>query len=496
MSDAHDNARDQWFGEGVLDLSHLDQAELVDVTVTLPEAEADGVAVTMPHRFTPRTYQCPTWDALFRHGFRRLGCEWHRRAGKDRLGWNMLLSFASIVPGFYLYLLPTNVWARKVIWDGIGRDGFRYIDHLPAELGSKYVSTMRCEFHRSGAIVTVAGCDNPDSYRGSNPRGVVLSEYSQHSPEAYDVLRPVLAENGGWLMANWTPRGKNHAWELRQTALRQPGQWHFTSLDVSATTRPDGQPVICQEDIDQELADGMPESLALQEFWLSYEAPNPGAFYGDELRLARRRGRIGFFPPDPRLPVSTFWDLGMGDHTAVWCCQFLGEEVRAVFYLEDFGKAFPHYFAELSRWASENNLRWGKHFGPHDLEVREFSSGRSRIETARKAGFPMEVVPRWNQHDGLDVSEGIEAVRALFPRMFFHEPGTQRGLSALADYKRRWDEREARFTESPAKNWACHGADAFRMLACSYRPAWGSTWRSSSRRGPARMRSDFDALGG
>ena len=52
--------------------------------------------------------------------------------------------------------------------------------------------------------------------------GVVFSEYSLADPAAWDYVRPILAENGGWAVFIFTPRGRNHGHALLEMARRNP----------------------------------------------------------------------------------------------------------------------------------------------------------------------------------------------------------------------------------------------------------------------------------
>jgi len=69
---------------------------------------------------------------------------------------------------------------------------------------------------------------------GTNPRGVVFSEYSLQDPRAYQYIRPILTANRGWALFISTPRGKNHLWTLAELAQRSP-DWFYIKLTVEDT---------------------------------------------------------------------------------------------------------------------------------------------------------------------------------------------------------------------------------------------------------------------
>ena len=199
-----------------------------------------------------------------------------------------------------------------------------------------------------------------------------------------------------------------------------------------------------------------------QEFECSWEAAVKGAIYAKEMEAARTAGRITSVPYDPALPVDTDWDLGIGDAMAVWFSQSTrGGEVRLIDYLEASGEGFPWY----ARALSEKGYVYGKHWAPHDIQVRELSSGRSRLEVAFSQGIRFEVTPRLQNTVSGEVEEGIHAARMLFPRCWFDAVKCKEGLEALMHYRRDYNEKLSEFKATPVHDWASHGADAFRGLS-------------------------------
>jgi phage terminase large subunit len=110
---------------------------------------------------------------------------------------------------------------------------------------------------------------------------------------------------------------------------------------------------------------------------------------------------------------------------------------------------------------------YGEHWAPHDIQVRELSSGRSRMETAQKLGISFRVVPQERLEDG------IHAARMLLPRCWFDATKTEAGREALGHYRWDYNTRINEFKPVPLHDWASHGADAFRGLALRHRlPKW------------------------
>src|SRR5690606_13467299 len=154
------------------------------------------------------------------------------------------------------------------------------------------------------------GSDNPNSLVGATPFGIVFSEFALSNPSTWGYLQPMLLENGGWADFITTPRGKNHAHDLHKSARGNP-QWFCETLTVDDT----GQ--ILPADLEEVRKDytalygvDAAEALIQQEYYCSAEAAILGAYWGKELALAAKEGRIGVVDPHPDYPLHTAWDLG------------------------------------------------------------------------------------------------------------------------------------------------------------------------------------------
>lgn len=240
--------------------------------------------IQLPYRFIPREYQIPVMSALD-SGFRRACLVWHRRAGKDKTLLNYTIKCMFPDPedsgrtpnariGTYYHLFPTYAQGKKIIWDGIDRDGQPFLSHFPKPLvASKNETELRIETV-NGSAYQIIGTDKFDSIVGPNPVGCIFSEYSLQDPRAWDLLRPILVENRGWAAFIFTPRGQNHAFQMYRTALNNPDVWFTQLLTIRDTRRHDGTPVITEEEIEQERREGMSEAVIQQDFYCDFSAVN------------------------------------------------------------------------------------------------------------------------------------------------------------------------------------------------------------------------------
>jgi phage terminase large subunit len=106
---------------------------------------------------------------------------------------------------------------------------------------------------------------------------------------------------------------------------------------------------------------------------------------------------------------------------------------------------------------------YGTHYAPHDIEVRELGTGKTRKETAYELGLDFRTVKRMSQK-----VEGIEAARNLINSCWFDEENCRYGIDALASYTKEYDESNRVFKTRPVHNWASHAADAFQTLAMGH----------------------------
>lgn len=419
--------------------------------------------VKVPCDWTPREYQLPLFQYL-ESGGKRAICVWHRRAGKDLTGINWISVCSIMRPGLYWHLFPTYNQGRKIAWEGMTKAGRKFLDHFPKENISAINNTeMRVTF-KTGSIYQVVGSDNPDRLVGANPVGIILSEYALQDPRAWDYIRPILLENEGWAVFIYTPRGRNHGYTLLNHAKKNP-KWFTQVLSVNDTM------AVKEEAIDEERMAGMPEELIQQEFFCSFDAALVGAYYGNHMSHALDSGRIGLFPYDSQLMVNTAWDLGVGDQTVILFYQMHGLQIRIIDCYSNSGEGLSHYINVLETGHRAQYV-YGNHYAPHDIKVKDLSTGRTRLETAQSLGLRFRVVPK------VSIEDGIEAVRSIMSRIYWNEDkNTEHLIEAARQYRKEWDDKKRCFNDRPYHDWTSDFMDALRYLALSVK-------RESQRREP------------
>lgn len=412
----------------------------------------------LPNDWKCRPYQDRLWKYLAGGGKRAVSV-WHRRSGKDDVALHWTATAAMIKPATYWYLLPQSNQARRAIWDAVDpHTGRRRIDWVfPPEIRETTRDHEMLIRLRGGATWQVVGSDNWNALIGSPPYGIVYSEYMLSDPDAWSFIRPILLENKGWAIFNGTPRGRNHLHSIYELGQSEES-WFSELLTVKDTgvISPD-QIAIERREIAKERGEDEAENLINQEYYCSWDAAIPGSYYGKAIAQLETKGRITKVPADPKQPVITAWDLGVGDSTAIWFVQQDRFGLRVVDFYEASGVGADHY----ARVLKERGYTYDYHILPHDAGDREWgNNASSRTDVLKTLGVkPLRILNR------AGVDDGINAVRVLLPTCWFDAAACDRGLNALRQYQKRWDEKLKRFSDAPLHDWTSHAADAFRYLA-------------------------------
>lgn len=391
-------------------------------------------------------------------GGKRAVLKYHRRAGKDEvcLHWTAISAMTKVAN--YWHCLPEYAQARKAIWEAVNpHTGKKRIDEaFPREIRKNTRNDeMAIEFV-NGSTWRLVGSDRHDSLVGAPPYGIVFSEYALANPAAWDYMRPMLAENGGWAIFNSTVRGRNHFFKLAEFAEKS-ASWFSQSLSA------DQSGVFSKEQLDSELAEMIAlhgpeegEARFRQEYFNDPDVALPGAYYAST--ISRIANQITSVPYDPALPVITAWDIGYGDSTAIWFVQQSGGRIHVIDYMEQNGVSIEWYAKRLR----ELPYAYYEAILPHDADNGHIN-GKSVKDQLQAQGFRCRVLER----DRVD--HGIQAARSFLQKCWFDEEKTSRGITCLREYHREWDDKLKRFKDQPKHDWTSHAADAFRYLAIGYK---------------------------
>lgn len=372
----------------------------------------------------------------------------HRRAGKTVACVNDLIRGALLCkrerPRF-AYIAPFFSQAKDVAWE--------YVKHFTAPLGvTPNESELRVDLPNGGRV-RLYGADNYERLRGLYLDGVILDEYGDMDPRAWpEVIRPTLSDRLGWAAFIGTAKGRNHFCSEYERAVADPERLALMLKASETGLVPESELAEARKD--------MSEDQYAQEYECSFEAAIVGSYYGKLIAQATADKRVCRVPYDPAVKVTTAWDLGIGDSTAIWFAQQVGKEVHLIDYYESSGVGLDHY----AKLLSERPYAYNDHLLPHDAAARELGSGKTRQETLESLGIRGTVLPQQA------VDDGINAVRLLLPRTWIDSDKCERGLECLRQYRREYDDKRKAFRDRPLHDWTSHGADALRTLAMGLKP--------------------------
>lgn len=382
----------------------------------------------------------------------------HRRAGKTVARINKLIKAAVTCekpnPRFG-YLAPYYIQAKDIAWSYLKE----YCAPILAMGGRVNESELSVTFAHNNATIRLYGAENAERLRGLYFDGIAGDEAQDISPSVLTaIIMPALSDRQGWLDLSGTPKGWGNLLGQSFKQSQNNPEWFCQVLKASQTG------IIPAEELNR-LRSMMPTNEYEQEFECSFDAAITGAYYAGELRKAEADGRITSVPHDPMLKTYTAWDLGISDSMTIWFWQMVGKEIRVIDYYEASGYGLDHYAKVLQ----ERGYLYEKHFAPHDIQVRELSSGKSRLEIARGLGIsftPLENLP---------IADGINAARMTLPRCWFDKNKTAVGVDAIRQYREKIDDKR-QISFGPLHDWTSHAADAFRYLAVSLNKAQESSW--------------------
>ncbi len=198
-------------------------------------------------------------------------------------------------------------------------------------------------------------------------------------------------------------------------------------------------------------------STPLEAFAVSVE----GAYYSVQLSAARKQGRVGTVPYDPRYPVNSFWDIGASDGTAVLLHQKIGLQHRFFKFIEGWNEPYEHFTLQMQAMG----CMWGVHYVPHDAGHKRQQGKRIRapVDELRE----LSLGGRWVVVPPVDaVMNGIKQTRAVFGLCWFDEAGCKEFLAHLGAYRKTWNAHGAYWNDNVPDKAGGHSeaADAFRQF--------------------------------
>lgn len=412
--------------------------------------------IQIPVNFDPRDYQAEALTALDRGVSLAVLC-WSRRGGKDFTCFGYAVKKMVEKPMNVVLVFPTKEQGKNSFWNNVENDGMQTIEHIPASLvASRDNNNMRIVL-KNGSTFQVLGATDPDALRGANGKLYIFSEFVDIPGAALDVIRPIVAVNGGQIIIQSTPKIDGISGGtfkiLFDRALKNWTTGPKTQFASLITADRYLSAELLEELRLETIAKNGNDFMWRQEYMCDWGQVSATSYYGPALALALENGNIGRFPYDPAYPVYTSWDLGMSDMLAVGFWQYINKRPRVIDYFETHNVAYENTVAVIK--GKPYNIVWN--FLPHDGAVRD-SDAIERVEKIRSLGLPNSSVLRRELKE-----EGIKRAVAGTPKVQFNQATTEDLIRKLRFYKRKFNTLTGDYM-GPEHNSNSHAADQFRYM--------------------------------
>lgn len=408
----------------------------------------------IPEHYDARDYQLPALTALENGATMAILC-WARRAGKDLTSFAYSVKKMVEAPMNVVLVFPTKDQGKTSFWENIENDGWKTIDHIPQSLIARRDNTAMRIILKNGSTFQVLGATDPEALRGANGKIYILSEMVDLPAGLLDIIRPIVAVNGGQIIMISTPKidGISGAtfkmyFDMAKKYMAAGNKKWFSSR-ITAREYLSAETL---EELRQEcIAKYGNDFLWRQEYLCDWGQVSSSSYYGGPLQLAKNRGKIGVYPYNPSYPVYTAWDLGMSDSTAITMFQYYNKNPYIIDYFETSNIGTQPIVDHLH--AKPYNFGW--HFFPHDGTVRD-SDAVQRIQKYRENGLVnISLIIR----EAKDI--GIKRAVEQIPNTYFNEGTTEDLRRKMLLYKRKFNPVTGDYV-GPEHTTVSHASDTVR----------------------------------
>lgn len=315
-----------------------------------------------------------------------------------------------------------------------------------------------------------------EKYQGNEYQDLIIEELTQIPREEnylklISSCRSTIPGIRAQIFTTFNPGGPGHKWVKKRFGLYGIPKEPVITIDsetglsrVFIPAKVFDNPHILKNDPDYlSMLNGLPNGLReawRDGSWDSFEIS--GAYFTKELAQAVEEKRICNVPWEPSLPVHTWWDLGVDDYMVIGFFQFFGKELRIIDFYQNHGYGLNHYFKILQ----DKPYHYGSMNFPHDIEVREMTSNRTRKEILNDmwsgTNLSVSVVPK------TEIEDGIVAIRTVFPKLYIDQTKCDDLIDAISQYRQDWDDTNGIFKNNSVHDWTSHPVDMIRYFAVSY----------------------------
>lgn len=278
-----------------------------------------------------------------------------------------------------------------------------------------------------------------------------VEEAQSVSAESINTLIPTIRKEGSELIWSYNPLTEHDAVQelIVDKADERTYVRHINSDEVEQLLSPE---IIAER---EKMKVDNPDMYA--HVWLGQPLTSKtGTVFGKQIAQAEIDGRIGSVPYDASAGTYTAIDLGIGDSTAIWWFQLIGQEIHFIDHYESSGEELGHYISVIKN----KPYNYTTHYLPHDAKQRELQTGLTRVEFFENNGIHnIEVLRPTNFTLGQDDINMI--ARPKFSKVWIDRDKCARGLQCLRAYHYEYDEKNKLLKDNPEHDWSSHSSSAF-----------------------------------
>jgi len=169
--------------------------------------------------------------------------------------------------------------------------------------------------------------------------------------------------------------------------------------------------------------------------------------------------RYGSFLHVPGVPVTVSYDIGVNDETVLHFVQVINGRPRLIRTIANSNEGLDYYAELIKNLVIHDNYRITDVILPHDANVTDFSTGRTRLERFRDHNLPVRLLKRTS------ILDGIEALRQLVNVLYIDNSNTGKTLSAIQLYRWKYDKQLDVTLQIPLHDWCSNYMDSLRYMA-------------------------------
>ena len=272
------------------------------------------------------------------------------------------------------YVAPTYGAAKEIAWDML-------IQTIPEEYIQKTNETALTIKLINGSVISLKGAEKPNNLRGRALDFVVLDEFADMRPEAWnEVLRPSLSdrhteESPTRALFIGTPKGRNHFYDLWASGLDGAEGWD----SFQYTTLQGGN--VPQAEIEQARND-LDERTFNQEYCAEFVTYSGLIYYA----FSRELSVINIDDNNGTLHIGM--DFNLDPMSAVICLRH-GQDLLAIDEIVMYGSNTDEMVAEIKdRYPNRHIIIYPD---PASRQRKTSAGGRTDLSILQNAGFSVKV---------------------------------------------------------------------------------------------------------